>query len=189
MMVHIKKLCLIIVLFFFFRNGYSQFIISNVGNWEVAYYIGTRKSKSIKFMSGYNSPASIDRYYTHFYSEVLDVKELEDSLVLSIANSHSENIMTYQINNSLVDSSLCIYQNPFWEIPLNDSTNLEYGYHPLYGVCGYFIKYRKFRVIINSSCDRCTYEYHFQNNRNRYYIVLMHNDYELVNIIRLKRKR
>ena len=118
-----------------------------------------------------------------------DVKELEDSLVLSIANSHSENIMTYQINNSLVDSSLCIYQNPFWEIPLNDSTNLEYGYHPLYGVCGYFIKYRKFRVIINSSCDRCTYEYHFQNNRNRYYIVLMHNDYELVNIIRLKRKR
>jgi len=181
-----KQFVIALIIVCGFQMLSAQYAGGIVGNWTIAHYVGFKEHSSIKIAQRHHSPISLDRYYTNFISHIYKITESEDSIFVYIYNS--EKIMGGQILN---DSNLCVCEG-FEPIVLDNGSLYARCYYPLHNVHAYTgkaanNKYKKLQRIDYNE-DRCVYRCQFQKDQREIVLLMYHENYELVNVLKLTRR-
>ena len=164
----------------------AQYTEGIVGNWTIAQYVGFKNYSSIKIAQRHHSPISLDKYYTNFISHIYKITESDDSIFIYIYNSAK--IMGGQILN---DSNLCVCEG-FEPVVLDNGSLYARCYYPLHDVQAYTgkaanNKYKKLKKIDYSE-DQCVFKCQFPKKQSEIVILMCHENYELVNVLKLRRR-
>lgn len=189
---NVSRFALIISFLLLLSYGNAQFVSKVIGDYEVSYFIGKGKGKFIKAFPQYNSPGTLDKYYSYFDSSVLEVVDSEDSLCIVIVHSQKP-INTILRQYPFSDTNLCICKSyPEFFFEENGSTYFYgLGYYPLSDVSAYLCekKRRCYQKIcrIEPVYENCTEKFCFSNRNNCYLLLFFHKNFELINVVEVKK--
>lgn len=191
-MAYISKIVLFFISFFLLFEGKAQFVSYQIGYWKVEHYVGIKQSKFIKIFPRYNSPMTLDRLYSFFCPQILGIEESSDGIYVHVINSlEPPRYMIYQIPPSLFDTNYCVFDEEGFLY--NDSIFYSgFVSSPLNNVRAlsgkpYFYKRLKITNQIDSYSEKCVMTCRLKSNKCHYVIVLLHDDYELVNVIKISK--
>ena len=190
-MAYISKIIFFFVSFFLLFEGKAQFMGYQVSNWEVVHHVGIKKSKFVKIFPRHNSPMTLDRLYSFFCPQILEIEESSDSIYIYVSNSDKP--LKHIINQnplSMYDTNYCVFNEK--SFLYNDSTFYSgFVWYPLKDVKAFSGKshfYKRLKINrIDFTSEKCFIVCRFESNQNCYVIVLLHEDYELVNVIKIKK--
>lgn len=190
-MAYISKIVLFFISFFLLFEGKAQFMSYQMSNWNIEHYVGLKQSEFIEIFPRHNSPMTLDKLYSFFCPQILEIEESSDSIYIYV--SSSDEPLRYIISQnppSMSDTNYCVFNEK--SFLYNDSTYFS-GFicYPLKDVQAFSGNphFRK-RLKINQVdviSEKCIMVCRFESNQSCYVIVLLHNDYELVNVIKIRR--